>query len=144
MKRVLCVLVLACVVGLSVAGCSQPAPTSQTSSSPVQGSASQNTAPTSSSGTTPQAPSEPSAGSAPASQDGKAVATLAKFNKIKSGMKLAEVVKIMGGPGTKIGEGSSGNLTVAMYGWYGADPTNVMVVSFHNGAVDSKRQEGLQ
>jgi uncharacterized protein YodC (DUF2158 family) len=69
---------------------------------------------------------------------------MAKFNKVKEGMTLAEVVKIMGGPGTTISEGSSGTLTVAMYGWYGADPANVMVVSFHNGAVESKRQEGLK
>ena len=144
MKRMLGVLVLACMVGLSVAGCSQPAATSPTSSSPAQRPASQNAAPTSSAATTSQAPSEAPAGSAPTSQEGQAVATMAKFNKVKKGMHLAEVVKLMGGPGTKIGEGSSGNLTVSMYGWYGADPTNVMVVSFHNGAVDSKRQQGLQ
>ena len=69
---------------------------------------------------------------------------MAKFNKVKDGMTYAEVVKIMGGPGKKISESASGDIHVAMFGWYGEDPTTVGVVSFLNGAVNAKQQQGLK
>ena len=67
-----------------------------------------------------------------------------KFNQVKKGMKLAEVETIMGGPGMQITEGSSGDIKVAQYGWYGTDLTTAMTVSFLNGVVNATYQSGLK
>jgi len=144
MRRLFGVIVLTCMVGLAVTGCTQSSVGPSTNSSPSQGAASQGATPAPSTAATSQSTN----GSASASQTEEAqptaAATLAKFNKVKDGMTYAEVLKIMGGPGKKIGESASGDIHVAMYGWYGADPMNVAVVSFLNGAVNAKQQQGLK
>ena len=142
MKRTIMLAVCACAGALMLAGCI-PSP-----SAPAAG-----TSPSSGSGTAAETPAAPSAATSEAASPaagttapdtGKPVATLAKFNQVKKGMELSQVETIMGGPGTVITEGSSGDIKVAQYAWYGTDPATAMTVSFLNGVVSATAQRDLK
>ncbi|MEI7813232.1 MAG: hypothetical protein WCJ13_00385 [Coriobacteriia bacterium] len=142
MKRTIMLVACASAVALMLAGCalSPSAPTAGTSPSSGSGTAAET--PAAPSAATSEAAS-PAAGTT-APDTGKPVATLAKFNQVKKGMKLSEVETIMGGPGMVITEGSSGDIKVAQYAWYGTDSGTAMTVSFLNGAVSATIQRGLK
>lgn len=69
--------------------------------------------------------------------------TLEKFNKIETGMKYEEVVKIAGEEGTLSTETSYGNQTMKIYYWYASNGISNATVSFTNGKVSGKSQIGL-
>ena len=142
MKRTIMLVACACAVVLMLAGCAPSSGTPAAGTSPSSGSGTAAETPAAPSATTSEAAS-PAAGTT-APDTGKPVATLEKFNQVKKGMTLAEVEKIMGGPGMQITEGSSGDIKVATYGWYGTDLTTAMTVSFLNGAVSAAGQSGLK
>ena len=146
MKRSIVILVVACAVGLVVVGCTQGAnpPAAGTAPSAGSGAASPSASASSGSGTASQNISPPPSAASPATKPGTTIATLAKYGRVKNGMTYDQVVKIMGAPSKKLGESSSGSIHVAMYGWYGTDTFAVAVVSFTNGKVNGKNQQGLK
>ena len=142
MRRLSAFLVLACVAGLALTGCSSAAKTPDTSSVPASASSS-TTAPSST--TTAPSSSAPATGAySQGAEKGGGVATLAKSNQIVPGMTFDAVVKLMGAPGKKLGEVKIGAVTGSMYVWYGAKPDTSVLVQFSNGAVTKTSAIGLK
>ncbi len=71
--------------------------------------------------------------------------TLEEYEKIQNGMTYEEVVEIVGGPGRVLsGYGTPGAEDYAIiYGWVGEEKDGNATVTFHNGRVTAKRQQGL-
>ena len=144
MKRSAFFVVFACALALLLAGCTQGPSTPAAGSGQSSGSGTAAEDPSAGSSSATGSANTAPADGATAPEASTPAATLDKFNQVKKGMALAEVEKIMGGPGTQITEGSSGDIKVAQYGWYGTDVTTVMTVSFLNGAVSATGQSGLK
>ncbi len=148
MKRCIACLVLAGIIGSSLMGCSAAANGPTTPSVPTPpsdaGTSAQSSSGASASGAPSQSANPVTGAVSRAAQQGAGVATLAKSKEIKIGMKFAAVAKVMGSQGKKIGEATVGNVHAAQYGWYGSDPTAVLIVQFANGTVSAKSQFGLK
>jgi hypothetical protein len=148
MKRSLVCLVLASLMVFVLVGCSSATstPEAQSGPPPATSSTPASQSPTSASGSGVPSESVTSAtGAAPRSTDQAAgVATLAKLAKIKIGMKYAAVVKIMGGPGKKLGEATVLGKHGVTYAWYGTEIATGIVVQLIDGTVSTKTQTGLK
>lgn len=148
MKRSLACLVMVLLIGLGLGGCSTSASTPLTQGGPVPAASSTSATPSPSPAPGSGAASDSATlatGAAPEPTDqGAGVATLAKLDKIKVGMKYDTVAKIMGGPGKKLGEATVAGVHAVTYGWYGSDITTGIVVQFANDKVSGKSQTGLQ
>jgi hypothetical protein len=75
--------------------------------------------------------------------DSKSELTLAKYNKIKEGMSLKEVVDIFGSEGVEQMSSGSGKYKVTSYKWEGDNYAFVTVI-FTNDKETSKVQYGLK
>jgi outer membrane protein assembly factor BamE (lipoprotein component of BamABCDE complex) len=144
MKGFVSILAAACLVVLALTACTQAqtAPAAGTGASPSSGAATEASGAASAQAATSAAGS--SSSTAAATDDKKSPATLAKFKKIKKGMSYEQVVAILGVPHVTIGKKTSGDITVALYGWYGTDQFATLVVSLTNGKVGSMSQSGLK
>jgi hypothetical protein len=71
-------------------------------------------------------------------------ATAAKAAQVQTGMPLADVQKVMGQPGKKLGEVTVAGVTGSMYAWFGEKPDTSLIVQFTNGKVSSKSATGLK
>lgn len=69
--------------------------------------------------------------------------TLAKFNKIKSGMTYEEVVEILGEEGTVMSDSEMGGQTAVMYSWSNKNGSN-MNAMFQNGGLINRSQFGIK
>jgi hypothetical protein len=78
----------------------------------------------------------------PAAKDESGV-TAANFAKIKTGMKYADVVKILGSEGELLSENEMAGTKTEMYQWKAGILSN-MNAMFQNGKLISKAQIGLQ
>lgn len=83
---------------------------------------------------TPAAPAEPQV-------DSKL--NVANFNKMETGMKYTDVVKILGSEGEVISESEMSGVKTVMYIWSGASGSFVKVI-FQNGKLIDKVQTGLR
>ena len=148
MRRIPAVLAVGCAIAmvLMLAGCGQGGTaTSGQSGAPAAGAgASSGGAATSASGAATSAAQEATTDAKKDAGAKPGVATLAIYNKVQKGMTYDQVIKITGPPAVNLGEGSSGDIHVASYGWYGPDGLSPMVVSFTNGKVNAKNQQGLK
>ncbi len=68
--------------------------------------------------------------------------TIENFNKLKTGMRYEDVVKILGSEGTVVSENEIGGYKTTMYQWKGGYVAN-MNCMFQNGKLMSKAQFGL-
>ena len=144
MRRSITLTAAACLAVLALSACTAQAPTT-----PTPGAGGSSGVATQAGGATsaPASPSETastSATSAAATDGEKVPATLARFSKVKEGMTYKQVVAILGAPHVVIGKQTSGDITVEIYGWYGADQFTTAVVSITNGKVTAVRQSGLK
>lgn len=78
----------------------------------------------------------------PALQKDASGVTIENFNKLKTGMKYEDVVKILGSEGTVISESEVAGYKTVMYQWKGGYVAN-MNCMFQNGKMMSKAQFGL-
>ena len=139
MKRCAACLVLAFLTGFTLLGCT--APTTQSGPPP----ATQSAPPPPASSTSASQSTTPSNDAAPQPTDqGAGVATLEKLDRIKVGMTYDQVVKVMGGPGKKLGEATVSGVHGATYAWYGTELATGIAVQFIDGAVSTKTQTGLK
>jgi hypothetical protein len=69
--------------------------------------------------------------------------TLAQYNKVKNGMSVNKVDKIMGGGGTNSASSKVGGVKVESYNYANPDGSNAEF-SFTNGKLDTKAQFGLE
>ena len=147
MKRSISIplIALAFVLGLALVACSQtPAtPAANTAPSSSSGVSSGTSTGGSSAATTSESATTPAAATT-STDSKKSPATLAKYAKIKNGMTYDEVVKVLGPPHVTIGKQTAGSISVAIYGWYGADEFTTLVVNITNGKVSAKNQSGLK
>lgn len=70
-------------------------------------------------------------------------ATMAKFNRLDTGMSYAEAVRILGGPGTELSRSDLGGITTVMYQWTGTGIGN-MNAMFQGDKLVNKAQFGLK
>jgi hypothetical protein len=69
--------------------------------------------------------------------------TLAKYNRLKTGMSYSEAVRILGAPGEELSRSEVAGYTTVMYQWSGRFGAN-MNAMFQNGELVSKAQFGLK
>ena len=144
MKRFVACLVVACVVGFALVGCSSGAKAPATATPGSTGSAPSASSGASGTVPTPAPSSVPSGTYETGAKKGGGPATADKAAQVKIGMKLADVENVMGEPGKKLGEVTVAGVNGAMYAWYGAKPDTSLIVQFTNGAVSSKSATGLK
>ena len=80
---------------------------------------------------------------APAGPEVDSGLNVANFNKLETGMKYADVVKILGSEGKIISDGGSGSSRTVMYQWSGASGSFAKVV-FVNDKLYDKAHTGLR
>lgn len=73
----------------------------------------------------------------------KSGVTMENFNKIKTGMRYADVVEILGQEGEVISESEVAGINTIMYQWSGGMLSN-MNAMFQNGKLVNKAQFGLK
>lgn len=82
---------------------------------------------------------------AQASPGNSPLATMAEYNQIKSGMSYAQVVEIIGGPGTEMSSSDIGGIHTVMYMWQGVGVLGAnMNAIFQNDKLVQKAQAGLR
>jgi len=93
---------------------------------------------------TPTSPTktEPSNSSSTTSNKAEYEVTMAKYDKVKVGMKRGDVENIFGGKGTEYYSGTGGGVSFTSVKWAG-DKFKTVLVSFKNDKVTSKSQVGL-
>jgi hypothetical protein len=85
-------------------------------------------------------PAAPAATSAPRPATG---VTLAAFNRVTVGMSFADVYGILG-TGKETSRFESSSMTITAFQWEHPDGFGNILITFHNGKVDSKHQFGLK
>ena len=90
----------------------------------------------------PVTKTEPSNTSSTTSTKGEYEVTMAKYEKVKVGMKRGDVENIFGGKGTEYYSGTGGGVSFTSVKWVG-DKFKTVLVSFKNDKVTSKSQVGL-
>lgn len=69
--------------------------------------------------------------------------TLEGYNQLKTGMKYAEAVKMLGEDGVETSSGGSGRYKTEMYQWRSSTRRGVIIAMFQNGKLINKAQSGL-
>lgn len=88
----------------------------------------------------PVAPAPPAAPATPVSG-----VTLANYNRLEKGMSYAQVVAILGEPGTELSRSFIANITTVMYQWMGQGSLGAnMNAMFQDDKLISKAQLGLR
>lgn len=90
----------------------------------------------------PPAKTEPLNSSTTTSTKGEYDVTMAKYERVKIGMKRGDVENIFGGKGEEYYSGTGGGVSFTSVKWVG-EKFKTVLVSFKNDKVTSKSQVGL-
>lgn len=90
----------------------------------------------------PATKTEPSNTSSTTSTKGEYEVTMAKYEKVKVGMKRGDVENIFGGKGEEYYSGTGGGVSFTSVKWVG-EKFKTVLVSFKDDKVTSKSQVGL-
>lgn len=84
------------------------------------------------------------AGNAAGAEASDAGVTRANYDRLKTGMTLAEVSAILGGPAEQVTETEAGGTTMSIHTWTeGMLSGKALILTFTDGKLDSKTQTGF-
>lgn len=91
----------------------------------------------------PTSPTSSAPSTKPDTNTDSEVITLAKFDRIQTGMTIQQVQELIGNAGKLLGSSNVGNITGKVYWWQNQQGSNA-IVEFKGDRVTSKSQAGLK